>query len=171
MFKKTLATALLASAAFATAASAMTGTAAERADLANVAVTQGFAAFVAQGDLLDTVGLEGWQGGITYFAPSADALSAYGVNKIERLLEPGNEAELAAFVGAHVVQAPLHSTQFSGSFDRDDNDDTLGFRSVNGGQIIVMDGATLGVNGYDITAANDRDGNAIIHQINGVLGS
>lgn len=171
MSLKAIALAGVAAVLTATSASAMVTSATERAELANVAVTQGFAAFVEEGDLLKTIGVPAWQENVTYFAPTASALRDFGAENIADLLKPENEVELARFIGAHVALGALPTAQITGHFDRDDSRPNAAFRSATGGLIKIEDaGFDLEVNGHEVVSANMRVGGALVHQIDGVIG-
>ena len=104
---------------------------------------------------------------LTVFAPTDEAFAALPAGTVESLLQPENQAQLAAILSYHVLPRELASNQLPGR--------TIHIRTIkeSGDRLLAITknahtGAVV-VNGANVVAADIRAENGIIHVIDAVM--
>jgi uncharacterized surface protein with fasciclin (FAS1) repeats len=108
-------------------------------------------------DLVKT--LEG-KGPFTVFAPTDAAFNALPKGTVDNLLKPANKAKLAKILTYHVVSGQVMSASLKSG----------DVKTVEGSSVkIAVNGKKVTVNGANVTKADIKASNGVIHVINKVL--
>lgn len=134
----------------------------EYVDIVDTAVAAGsFSTLVAA---VQAAGLEDAlraPGKKTVFAPTDAAFAALPAGTVENLLKPENKDQLTAILLFHVVDGKTTSDKLAGK--------TLSVATLNGAEVAIdgTNGVTVG--GANVTAADVKASNGVIHVIDAVL--
>ncbi|SPH18585.1 Immunogenic protein MPB70 [Defluviimonas aquaemixtae] len=115
-------------------------------------------AAVQAAGLVDT--LKG-DGPFTVFAPTNAAFAALPAGTLDDLLKPENKASLTAILTYHVVPGAVTSDQLAGK--------RLNVETVEGSSVQVDGRTGVRVNNANVTAADIKASNGVIHVIDRVL--
>ncbi|MCV2881895.1 fasciclin domain-containing protein [Actibacterium sp. XHP0104] len=130
-------------------------------DIVDTAVEAGsfttLVAAVQAAGLVDT--LKG-DGPFTVFAPTDDAFAALPDGTVDMLLKPENKDALVAVLTYHVVPGAVMSTDLS-------NNMMAG--TVEGSKVTIMTEGGVTVDGANVTAADIKASNGVIHVIDAVI--
>ncbi|GGH32229.1 Uncaracterized surface protein containing fasciclin (FAS1) repeats [Cribrihabitans marinus] len=151
--------------AFATAATALMGTAAlaggHAKDIVDTAAGAGdFNTLVAAVEAAGLVETLKGEGPFTVFAPTDAAFAALPEGTVETLLKPENKDQLVAILTYHVVPGKVMSGDLS---------DDMTAATVQGGEITIdLDDGVM-VNDAKVVAADIEAENGVIHVIDKVI--
>ncbi len=100
-------------------------------------------------------------GPFTVFAPTNAAFSALPAGALDDLLKPENKEKLASILTYHVVAGNVMSTDLT---------DGMKAKTVNGAEvtITIKDGKVM-VDGANVTTADIKAGNGVVHVIDAVI--
>jgi len=149
----------------ATAAAMTAGTASfaggHSKDIVDTAVSAGsFTTLVAAVQAAGLVETLKGEGPFTVFAPTDDAFAALPEGTVETLLKPENKDQLTAILTYHVVPGKVMSTDLS---------DNMMAPTVQGGDLTIMTGGGVTVNGANVISADVMASNGVIHVIDQVI--
>lgn len=146
-----------------TAAALMSGPAfaGEGKDIVDTAVEAGsfntLVAAVQAAGLVDTLKSDG---PFTVFAPTDEAFAALPDGTVETLLMPENKDQLIAILTYHVVAGKVMSGDLS---------DGMMATTVQGSDVEIKTMGGVMVNGANVTAADIKASNGVIHVIDAVI--
>lgn len=130
-------------------------------DIVDTAVEAGsfetLVAAVQAAGLVDTLKSEG---PFTVFAPTDAAFAALPEGTVENLLKPENKDQLVEILTFHVVPGKIMSTDLSGEVTA---------ASVQGGDLTIVVGDSVTVNGATVEAVDIEASNGVIHVIDQVI--
>lgn len=118
-----------------------------------------FATLLAAAGAADLAETLSAPGDFTLFAPTDAAFAALGQDTLDYLLEPANQAELAAILRYHLLGTRVYSSDLSEGF----------VSSLNGGVFEVGLQGEASINGTAISATDIQSNNGVIHVVEGVL--
>jgi len=122
-------------------------------------------AAVVAGDLVDTLSSAG---PFTVFAPTNEGFAALGSATIDTLMKPENKAQLVDILTYHVVSGKVLSTDLTAFQEVPTVEGKKLHITVFGG--VVKVGASLASKDLkQVTAADNRASNGVVHIINGVM--
>jgi uncharacterized surface protein with fasciclin (FAS1) repeats len=102
---------------------------------------------------------------LTVFAPTDDAFAALPAGTVETLLKPENKAQLAAILSYHVLPRVLTSDMMPNR--------TIHIRTIKQGGdrtlALTKSGSGVSVDGANVTTADIRADNGVIHIIDKVM--
>ena len=99
-------------------------------------------------------------GPFTVFAPTDDAFAALPAGTVEDLLKPENKDKLIAVLTYHVVPGAVMSTDLT---------EGMMAATVNGAEVTITLEGGAKVNGANITTADIKATNGVIHVIDAVI--
>lgn len=166
---KTLSIALLTSAAFVAAPSAIAdhhgkarAAKTASADIVDTAVGAGaFNTLVAAVQAADLVSTLKSDGPFTVFAPTDDAFAKLPAGTVENLLKPENKQQLVAVLTYHVVPGKVTSSDLAGK--------RLEAKTVQGTTVDIDATDGVRVDGATVVQADIMTSNGIIHVIDRVI--
>jgi len=130
-------------------------------DIVDTAVAAGnFSTLAAALQAADLVGTLKGDGPFTVFAPTDEAFAALPAGTVEDLLKPENKDKLVAVLTYHVVPGAVMSGDLTNGMTA---------ATVNGASVTIMTEGGVTVNGADVTAADIKASNGVIHVIDEVI--
>ena len=132
-----------------------------KADIVDTAVAAGsFTTLVAAAEAAGLVETLKGEGPFTVFAPTDEAFAALPAGTVDTLLKPENKDQLAAILTYHVVPGAVMSSDLT---------EGMKAASVQGGEVTISLEGGAKVNDANITAADVKASNGVIHVIDKVI--